>query len=141
MCLPPLERNPEINPAHHFLDAPEAPLNFGATEIFRSENDCEVLVKWDPPAIGVDIEYYTVYVPPPNMNINETSFISTLVLRDCPEHFDIEVAAVNHFGCVGISVRVPVQLTLQSTSPTSPESSTPESSALLCKCTCLLYKE
>ena len=139
------------------IDAPEAPLNFGATEVFQSENECDIILKWDPPANSFDIDHYIVYVPSLNMDANETSLISTVrLLRDCPESLDINVAAVNRFGCIGISstVRVQTQLMLQSTSPALPtsqspesstsqsstpesstsQSSTPESSAMSCKC-------
>ena len=107
---------------------PEVPLNIGATAILRSsENDCEVLVKWDPPANSLDITNYIVYIPALNINATTDSFIISLLLRDCPERFNITVAAINRFGCIGSnSSKVLVQLPPQSTSvSTSPAASEP----------------
>ena len=105
------------------VDIPEPPLNVGALGLRSlSESDCEVLVKWDPPAISFDIAHYIVYVPALDVNINETSFITSLLLRNCPETFGVTVAAINRFGCIGISSsEVCIELTPQSTSPPAPE--------------------
>jgi hypothetical protein len=112
---------------YNIIDIPEAPLNFGATEVFAQipEYDCEILVKWDPPANSDDIAHYIIYVSPPNTIVNVTSFIFSLLLKDCPESLGIKVAAVNLFGCIGInSSEVHVHVTLQPTSTSeSPESS------------------
>ena len=100
-----------------YLDVPEAPLNVGATAIARLfENDCEILVKWDPPANSLDITHYIVYVPAPNVDATTNSLINSLPLRDCPESFGIKVAAVNRFGCIGINSS---EVTLQPTSKSS----------------------
>ena len=92
------------------VGAPEAPRSVGAADVLQSENECVILVKWDPPANNLDIDHYIVYVPLLNMDANETSLISTIrLLRDCPESLDIIVAAVNRFGCKGINLTVRVQ--------------------------------
>ena len=93
-----------------------------------SENDCEILVKWDPPTISVDITNYIIYIPVLNMNVTTDSFIKSLLLRDCPESIGVIIAAINRFGCIGSNsseVHVPVQLIPQSTSDAAPR---PESS-------------
>ena len=108
---------------HHFfdIDVPEAPLNVGATQ---SENECVMLVKWDPPANSHDIDHYIVYVSMLNMAVTTDSPIASLPLRDCSKSVDVEVAAVSSFGCIGInSSEVRIQLTPQSTSPAASESS------------------
>ena len=90
-----------------------------------SENQCVILVKWDPPANSVDITNYVVYVPVLNMNVTTDSFISSLPLRDCSQRFGITVAAVNNFGCIGINSSKVYVTVMQptSTSELSPESS------------------
>ena len=113
-----------------YLDVPEAPLNVRATALAilhaqLFENDCEVLVKWDPPANSVDITHYMVYVPAPNVNVTTNSLITSLLLRNCPERFSINVAAVNNFGCIGInSSDSEVYVTSQPTSPSPTFTST-----------------
>ena len=102
-----------------YLDIPEAPLNVGAIPVLQLfENDCEIAVKWDPPANSVDITHYLVYVPALNMKDTTDSPISSLSLRDCPERFSIKVAAINRFGCIGINSSE-VNVTLQPTSESS----------------------
>ena len=101
---------------HTRLDVPEAPLNVGATiaVLELSENDCEILVKWDPPLNSEDIINYLIYFPALNMNVTADSFIYSLLLRDCPERFNITVAAINRFGCIGInSSEISVTLQMQ----------------------------
>ena len=112
------------------IAVPEAPLNVGATAVLQlSESDCEIVVKWDPPANSVDITNYLVYVPALNMNVTTNSFILSLPLRDCPKSFGVKVAAMNRFGCIGInSSEVNVTLTPQSTSGVSTSPATSESS-------------
>ena len=100
---------------HIHVGVPEAPLNIGATAVLQSsENDCEILVKWDPPPNSVDITNYMLYVPTRNMKITTNSPIYSLLLRDCPESFGLIVAAVNRFGCIGINSSE-VNVTLQPT--------------------------
>ena len=102
------------------IDIPEAPLNVEATaqailqaQLFEIE--CVILVKWDPPANGVDITRYMVYVPALNMNVTTNSLMTSLPLRDCSERFDATVAAINRFDCIGMNSSV----TLPSTSESS----------------------
>ena len=103
-----------------YIDIPDAPLNVKAT-VF--ENDCKILVKWDPPANSIDISSYMVYniISSIHMDTNTTFLLSFHHLRDCPESVSVKVAAINRFGCIGINssevyVRVAVQPTTTSTS-------------------------
>ena len=85
-----------------------------------SENDCEILVNWNPPDNSLDISVYIVYIPSLNVNATTSSFIYSLLLRGCPESIGVKVAAKNHFGCIGInSSELNVMLTPQSTSGAS----------------------
>ena len=68
-----------------------------------SENECVILIKWDPPTNSLDITNYMVYIPAQNMAVTTDSPISSLPLRDCSERFGIKVAAINRFGCIGIN--------------------------------------
>ena len=90
-----------------------------------SENVCEILVKWDPPANSVDIINYMVYVSALDMKVTTytDSFVSSLLLRDCPESFGIIVTAINRFGCIGInSSEINIALQMQPASELSSES-------------------
>ena len=103
-----------------YLDVPEAPLNAKAivplTAIF--ESDCDIIVRWDPPANSVDITHYMVYVPALNVDATTNFLITSLLLRNCPERFGIKIAAINRFGCIGI-ISSEVNVTLPSTSESS----------------------
>ena len=101
---------------HIHVGVPEAPLNIGATEILQlSDDDCEILVKWDPPPNSVEVINYLVYIPALDMKDTTNSLITSLLLRNCPERLGVKVAAINRFDCIGINSSE-VNVTLQPTS-------------------------
>ena len=69
----------------------------------RIDNNCIILVEWDPPASsnGSDIDRYIVYVPSRSITDTESSTITVLSVPNCRDADVILVAAVNRFGCVG----------------------------------------
>ena len=71
---------------------------------------------WDPPPIS-GIDHYIVYVPSQNvMNVSLTRIDVTF--PNCRVgNNSIQVAAVNHLGCVGPN-SFPIQLTLDNMPPT-----------------------
>ena len=88
------------------LVVPEAPKNVRAAEVSeRIENDCVILVTWDPPANsdGSDIGHYILNVTSRNIVDIESSAISVLRIPNCRSDDTIQVAAVNRFGCVGMN--------------------------------------
>ena len=96
-----------------------------------SENDCEILVNWNPPDNSLDILHYIVYIPSLNLDATTDSFILSLLLRDCPESFGVKVAAINRFDCIGINsseLYVQLHVTPQSTSGASTSPAASESS-------------
>jgi hypothetical protein len=89
-----------------FLVIPDTPQNVKAAEASeRINNNCIILVQWDPPTnIDVsDIGHYIIMVPSRNITENESSAILALRIRNCHGNDSIQVAAVNRFGCVGAS--------------------------------------
>ena len=86
---------------------PGIPQNISATEILRPrDNICIILVVWDPPANSdpSDIGQYIVYVPSRNIGKNiSSSTLTTLTIPKCGDDTRIQVAAVNHVGCVGMN--------------------------------------
>ena len=90
-----------------FSAVPGVPQTINAAEISPSvDNICIILVTWGPPANsdGSDINQYIVYVPSRNIRDDVfTSTISALTVPNCIDDIRIQVAAVNHFGCVGMN--------------------------------------
>jgi hypothetical protein len=78
-----------------------------ATEISRPRDDiCIILVQWDPPPANSDVSeigQYIVYVPSRNIRVVSTSTVSTLTVTNCGDNVRIQVAAMNHIGCVGLN--------------------------------------
>ena len=86
------------------LAIPGAPRNVRAAEASeRIDNNCIILVTWDPPTnIEVsDIDHYTITVPSRNIVEDGSSAIFSLRIHNCHRNDSIQVAAVNRFGCVG----------------------------------------
>lgn len=86
------------------LAIPDAPRNVRAAEASeRIDNNCIILVTWDPPTnVDVlDIDYYIITIPSRNIVETESSAIIALRIRNCHRNDTIQVAAVNRFGCVG----------------------------------------
>ena len=90
-----------------FSAVPGVPQTINAAEISLSvDNNCIILVTWGPPANsdGSDIYQYIIYVPSRNIRDDvSTSTISALRVPNCIDDICIQVAAVNHFGCVGMN--------------------------------------
>ena len=84
---------------------PGVPRNVKAAEIPQpTVKNCIILVTWDPPAISDGSDSYIVYVPSQNIKSrNESSALTVLRVPNCREDDRILVAAVNHFGCVGMN--------------------------------------
>ena len=83
---------------------PDAPQNVRAAQVSQdNDNDCIILVTWDPPAnIEVsDIDHYIVTVPSRNIVETESAAITALRIRNCHDNDSIQVAAMNRFGCIG----------------------------------------
>ena len=93
-----------VNMHTSFLAVPSAPQNVRAVEISeRIEDNCVILVTWDPPANTdqSDIDQYIVNVTSRNIRGDTvSSTIHVLHVRDCGDDIHIQVAAMNHFGCV-----------------------------------------
>ena len=85
------------------LAIPGAPRNVRAAEASEVDNNCIILVTWDPPAnIDIsDIDHYIITVPSRNIMETETSAITALRIRNCHRNDSIQVTAVSRFGCVG----------------------------------------
>ena len=86
------------------LAIPGAPRNVRAAEASeRIDNNCIILVTWDPPTnVDVsDIGHYIITVPSRNIIQTESAAITALRIRNCHRNDSIQVAAVNRFGCVG----------------------------------------
>ena len=99
-----------------YLAVPGVPLDINAREISRPvENICIILVQWASPTnIDIsDIGQYIVYVPSRNieMTVSSSSTLTTLTVPNCGDDIHVQVAAMNHFGCVGMnSSEVPLTL-------------------------------
>ena len=89
------------------LAIPDAPRNVRAAEVSdeRIDNNCIILVQWDPPAnVDVsDIDHYIITVPSQNIVETESAAIIALRIRNCHRNDSIQVAAVSRFGCVGVN--------------------------------------
>ncbi|MCG8621716.1 MAG: fibronectin type III domain-containing protein [Proteobacteria bacterium] len=87
------------------LAIPGAPRNVRAAQVSErdNDNDCIILVEWDPPTNvdESDIDHYIITVPSQNITENELSTIITVRERNCRDDDAIQVAAVSRFGCVG----------------------------------------
>ena len=87
------------------LAIPGAPRNVRAAQVSErdNDNDCIILVEWDPPTNvdESDIDHYIITVPSQNITENELSTIITIRERNCRDDDAIQVAAVNRFRCVG----------------------------------------
>ena len=89
-----------------FLAVPWVPRNVRAVEISeRIEDNCIILVEWDPPASsnGSDIDHYIIYIPSRNIIYNESSTVTVLRVPSCHDDDGLIVAAVNRFGCIGLN--------------------------------------
>ena len=91
-----------------FLAVPGVPLDITASEISQSSDICIILVTWAAPtnSDASDIAQYRVYVPSQNINVTVSSApppITTLRVPNCGDDIHIQVAAVNHVGCVGMN--------------------------------------
>ena len=93
---------------------PGVPQNISAVEISRpTDNSCIILMEWDPPANSdaSDIGQYNniiVYIPSRNIGKNissstHTLHVTALTLSNCGDDIRVQVAAVNHDGCVGMN--------------------------------------
>ena len=89
------------------LAVPGIPQRIRAVEISRASNGiCIILVTWNPPANSdtSDIDQYILYVPSRNIGDDtSSSTISTLTVSNCGDIIRVQVAAVNHIGCVGMN--------------------------------------
>ena len=108
------------------LAVPGVPQMIKATETSRPrDNICTILVTWDPPANSdaSDIAQYIVYVQ--SQNISSSSSSINLTLSNCGDDVRVQVAAVNHVGCVGMnsSEVQPIQLDTASESGSASTSS------------------
>ena len=86
------------------LAKPGAPRNVRAAEASeRIDNNCIILVTWDPPTnVDVsDIDHYIITVPSRNITEDGSSAIIALRIRNCHGNDSIQVAAVNRFRCRG----------------------------------------
>ena len=109
-----------------FLAVPGAPQNVEAVEVSdreRNEDNCVIVVQWDPPANTnpSDINQYTVNVTTRNILADTGTRSNTIHVARVPECDDdvrVQVAAVSSLGCVGASVEVPPSLL--GNIPTSP---------------------
>ena len=117
-----------------FSVIPGAPQNVRAAEASeRIDNNCIILVTWDPPAnVDVsDIDRYIITVPSRNITENGSSAIIALRIRNCRGDDAIQVAAVNRFGCVGEnSLRTPPSLLDDIARTTGSTTSTPIGSTI-----------
>ena len=90
-----------------FVAIPGAPQNVSAQEISECiDNNCIILVTWDPPANTdqSDIVQYIVNVTSRNISVDTvSSTIYVLRVPDCCDEVCIQVAAVNRFDCVGLT--------------------------------------
>ena len=89
----------------YIVAVPGAPHNVRAAEVSPpNDNICIILVQWDPPTNTdqSNIDRYIVYVPSRDIMDIESSAISVLRIPNCREgNVGIQVAAVNHIGCLG----------------------------------------
>jgi hypothetical protein len=113
-----------------FSAVPGVPQRISAKESSSPvDNICIILVTWDPPANSdeSDVDQYIVYVPSRNIRDVSSSTISTFTVPNCGEDTRIQVAAMNRFGCVGMtSSEVQLALLDIPTVPTEVGSSTTE---------------
>ena len=97
-----------------FLAVPGAPQNVEAVEVSdreRNEDNCVIVVQWDPPANTnpSDINQYTVNVTTQNILADTGTRSNTIHVARVPEcdgDVRVQVVAVSSLGCVGPSVEV-----------------------------------
>ena len=97
-----------------FVAVPGVPQNVRAAEISKHiENNCVILVTWNPPANTdqCDINQYIVNVTSRNIPADSvSSAVAILRLPECGDDIHIQVAAVNRFGCMGPNIEVQASL-------------------------------